>query len=409
MKGNLAIVGIALIAAGLIVVAYFFGYFDPGEDNETPEAKITIGNISTTGNQEAIIVNIGDKIEFNAENSTDTDGQIKSYNWDYGDGSSDTGITQSHAYTKPGFYNVTLTVIDDDGGQDVTWLIIRVNTPPHAEAGLDTNATRLVKGNALIYDPVFFLATGCYDSDGGHYLETDPSTWPMDLEYHWEFGDGNFSTSQNPNHVYKSTGTYEVELTVTDKNQAESMDSFNLEVILRTYEITWNTTNGSIQDTGYTTEFSSTERTYTVDPSSCEGLAEIKVHLEWDDWLPVINATAGPDEFELAVNSPEGDHQVINGTNDDHTGVLELVYTFNSEPETSHENGKNVNDARVAALDSCELTCEGIGDWNVNITAVNCEGWDFVGDLFDLDAGSGWRLEITFYYYVIEVNEINYD
>ena len=401
--------GIALIVVGLLVVAYFFGYFDPGEDNEIPEAKIEIGNISKTSGQETIIVNIGDKIDFNAENSTDADGQIKNYNWDYGDGDSDMGMTQSHAYSQPGYYNVTLTVVDDDGGEDITWLIIRVNSSPHAEAALDTNATRLVKSNVLIYDTVYFLATKCYDPDGSHYLQSDSSTWPMDIEYHWEFGDGNFSASQNPTHEYKSTGVFEVELTITDNNQAESTDSFNLEVILRTFEITWDTQTGSIQDTGYTTEFSSTARTYTIDPSSCVGLAEIKFHLEWDDWLPVINATAGPDEFELAVNSPENNYKIINGTNEDHTGELELIYSYNPEPESTQEAGKNVNDAKVAGLDSCALTSEGIGDWYINITAVNCEGWDFVGDIFDLDAGSGWNLDITFYYFVIEVNEIDYE
>ena len=266
MKGNFAIIGITCIVAGLIVFAYFFGYFDFGEKNEVPQAKIEIGNVKKTNGEDTLIVNIGDEILFNAKNSSDTDGQIKSYNWDYGDGSSDTGITQSHAYSKPGFYNVTLTVIDDDGGEDITWLIIKVNTPPHAEAVLDTNATRIVKGNVLINDKVFFLATNCYDSDGSHYIESDTSTWPLDIEYHWEFGDGNFSTSQNPAHEYKETGIYKVELTVIDKHQAKSTNNFNLEVILRSYDISWKTENGSVIDNGYTTEFTSTERTYIIDP-----------------------------------------------------------------------------------------------------------------------------------------------
>jgi PKD repeat protein len=408
MKGSLAIVGIACIIAGLVVFAYFFGYFDGGENNEEPQAKIEISNVLKSNGQETIIVNIGDKITFNAENSTDNDGQIKSYNWDYGDGTSESGISQSHAYSKPGFYNVTLTVVDDDGGEDITWLIIKVNTPPHVEAILDTNATRMVKSNVLIYDPVYFLATSCYDPDGAHYSGSDPSTWPMDIEYHWEFGDGNFSVSQNPSHEYKETGTYIVELIVTDKYNAQSTDSFNIEVILRSYNITWKIENGSISDSGYATEFTSTTRTYTVDPSSCIGLAEVVFHLEWQDWLPVINATAGPDEFELSVTSPDGSFQRINGTNDDHTGILELTYTFNPEPENSQESGKNLNDARLEALTKCTLDDEGIGDWFVNITAVDCIGWDFIGDIFDLDAGSNWNLEITFNYYVIEVAEIDY-
>jgi hypothetical protein len=273
---------------------------------------------------------------------------------------------------------------------------------------VDTNATRMVKSNVLIYDPIYFLAVNCYDSDGAHYSESDPLTWAMDIEYHWEFGDGNFSVSQNPSHEYKEVGTYTVELTVTDKNKAQTTDSFNIEVILRSYDITWKIENGSISDSGYATEFTSTTKTYTVDPSSSLGLAQVVFHLEWHDWLPVINATAGPDEFELSVHSPDGSFQMINGTNEEHTGVLELTYKFNTEPETSQESGKNLNDARLEALNKCALTDEGIGDWFVNITAVNCEGYDFVGDLFDLDSGSSWNLQISFIYFVIEVTEIDY-
>ncbi|MFD5277259.1 PKD domain-containing protein [Pseudarthrobacter sp. NPDC058362] len=47
--------------------------------------------------------------------STDSDGTIAGYAWDFGDGSSGTGSTASHAYAAAGTYSVTLTVTDDDG------------------------------------------------------------------------------------------------------------------------------------------------------------------------------------------------------------------------------------------------------------------------------------------------------
>ncbi len=39
--------------------------------------------------------------------------------------------------------------------------------------------------------------------------------------YKWDFGDGNTSNEQNPNHIYSESGTYDVILTVTDKNWVE--------------------------------------------------------------------------------------------------------------------------------------------------------------------------------------------
>jgi hypothetical protein len=56
-----------------------------------------------------------DNITFDASSSTDTDGTIISYQWDFGDGISTDGLEVRHQYQKSGTYEITLTVIDDDG------------------------------------------------------------------------------------------------------------------------------------------------------------------------------------------------------------------------------------------------------------------------------------------------------
>lgn len=53
--------------------------------------------------------------DFDGTGSSDSDGSITGYSWDFGDGSTNTGSTVSHTYSSGGTYTVTLTVTDDDG------------------------------------------------------------------------------------------------------------------------------------------------------------------------------------------------------------------------------------------------------------------------------------------------------
>ena len=55
---------------------------------------------------------------FDGTGSTDPDGTIVSYSWNFGDGATATGATASHTYQADGSYTVTLTVTDDDGATD---------------------------------------------------------------------------------------------------------------------------------------------------------------------------------------------------------------------------------------------------------------------------------------------------
>ncbi len=53
---------------------------------------------------------------FDGTTSSDADGTVVGYAWDFGDGSTATGSTTNHAYATAGTFTVTLTVTDNDGG-----------------------------------------------------------------------------------------------------------------------------------------------------------------------------------------------------------------------------------------------------------------------------------------------------
>jgi PKD repeat protein len=71
---------------------------------------------------------------FDGPGSSDPDGTIVNYNWDFNDGNNGSGVTTSHTYAAAGSYTVTLTVTDDDDATDSTSLQVSPTEPssdPH--------------------------------------------------------------------------------------------------------------------------------------------------------------------------------------------------------------------------------------------------------------------------------------
>jgi PKD repeat protein len=144
---------------------------------------------------------LGELLTFDGSSSSDLDGAILSYTWDFGDGTTDRGINVSHSYSPAGTYNVTLTVTDDDGLSDTSTytLLIEeqvVNQPPVAVISGPTNA--------LVGEPLTFNGSGSSDSDGAI------------VDYTWAFDDGSSASGVNVEHTFQAIGDYLVTLTVTD-------------------------------------------------------------------------------------------------------------------------------------------------------------------------------------------------
>ena len=144
---------------------------------------------------------LGNAISFDGSGSSDADGTIASYSWDFGDGNTGTGVNPAYTYATDGVFTVTLTVTDNDGATDAATTTATVtvpppNQPPVADAGGPYSETL---GNAISFD-----GSGSSDADG------------TIASYDWDFGDGNTGTGVNPAHTYAAIGTYTVTLTVTD-------------------------------------------------------------------------------------------------------------------------------------------------------------------------------------------------
>ncbi len=68
-------------------------------------------------------------IHFSSAGSTDPDGNIASYLWDFGDGQSSNLPNPDHSYNSAGSYPVTLTVVDDQGASGSDTTTAQINDP----------------------------------------------------------------------------------------------------------------------------------------------------------------------------------------------------------------------------------------------------------------------------------------
>jgi PKD repeat protein len=153
---------------------------------------------------------VGVDVIFDGSGSSDPDGTIQFYDWDFGDGTMDFGAgpVPSHTYTATNEYQVTLTDDAGDMASDTTTATIGSGTlAPLADANGPYSADI---GTELTFD-----GTGSSDPDGSI------------VSYNWNFGDGTTldDGGPTPSHSYATAGTYNVTLTVVDNDGLSDSDS----------------------------------------------------------------------------------------------------------------------------------------------------------------------------------------
>ena len=152
--------------------------------NQPPQASFTATPSTAT---------TGTPIAFSATASFDPDGSIVGYAWDFGDGTTGSGVATSKTYTAPGTYTVKLTVTDNSGATGTATAVITITS---ASGGTST---------VWVDDAVPAGASIAGSGEGWNWVGSNPAPYSGSLAHQSALLSG-----QHQHYFYGATATLAV-------------------------------------------------------------------------------------------------------------------------------------------------------------------------------------------------------
>jgi PKD repeat protein len=148
------------------------------DTNQAPSPRIAISSVT---------LDPGDSLVCSADGSTDPDGTIVSFEWDFGDGTTRTKGSQAiHVYSAVGTYRVTLTATDDLGARQSATQIITVGTPTPSPDPVPSPEPDPAPSDSVLYEYMWFyggtrsLSLSIPEALYTYYQEQSRGVWSAD-------------------------------------------------------------------------------------------------------------------------------------------------------------------------------------------------------------------------------------
>jgi PKD repeat protein len=130
-------------------------------------------------------------------------GTNSTYSWNFGDGTSGTGVPIGHAYASNGNYQVLYIVTTTDSLSGATCTDSSFQVVTISNVGVQSCIANFVVSK----------------NPSGSYTFSSSSTGAsLNTTYAWSFGDGTFGTGASPTHIYAANGLYNVTLSIINSN-----------------------------------------------------------------------------------------------------------------------------------------------------------------------------------------------
>ena len=138
----------------------------------------------------------GTTMRFDGTGSTDVDGVVNRYSWDFGDGQTGGGDRPEHTFIDAGIYRATLQIKSDNLGihspvssDDLTVTVL------DTQVAVITARSAAAIGEEVAFDSLKSTSKSAFISG-----------------YEWDFGDGTTATGVKVSHAYEKLGVYSVRL-----------------------------------------------------------------------------------------------------------------------------------------------------------------------------------------------------
>ena len=366
----------AMLAAHVVLLSLVAGCM--GALDTTVDPRATLEAYPT-------LIQEGEMVTLDARDSSPVEGVITNYAWDFGDGTTAETVVgfTSHSYLSYGQYTVRITVTNDQGGTDDALATIIVNGAPSVNISMPSTVRA---GDAALLD-----ASASFDPEGN------------ELTYQWDLnaledsdGDGNPSNDadETTSTVLLDTSTSGFiygSLRVDDGAGAFAVESFEINVTSRTFQVTWITETYEVSWDEYLEQGDSWSGNMT--PGDIGRVMSFNAILELDQ-----DVAPPHDNFTLAVNIVEDNYNRRVATEPGNYSTNEPARAEMSEEgmNVRGEDGMYTSDSAeelLRMLLNSRESGNGQGPWVWTVVAQQSDPDAFIGEI-DPDPGNDWTLTV---------------